>query len=604
MTEEDYLLYTYLGSWNNNTLRYSENYPYSLILHPQTHRIMHNGILYGGEGGPYFIKGNNASTDSVGIWKGSHSSISEYTEGLTIIFVPNIAGNTTQVTLNISNLGARNVYFNDNSPLTTQYSIGTPILLTYVVENNTGKWKRADSDNLDTLITPISTGTFYYPTMAYQASGYVSTLYSVAGVLKYDYSTQTLHCTHFKGTDFEGNLIGNASTATGLYSAVTLWGQSFDGTNNVSGNLTNVGTILTNSNNTYNIGSDQNRFLNVWAKTFHGKADAVLSEIIPSNNPDNIQIYLLGHQQGGTGQNGTGKVYVNSTAYIDSSNVLHSNFLYINQNTFQTGYRLYLNNGNAKINGGNLEIGTWFKADNANHRLGIGTTSPSHTLHVIGDIYASSSVTADSFVKIGGDGNHLLIDNGTTVLYDITDTASSIVKRGTDSSITGKMFYTNINSESMTPTTVYVGNGTDNGIHKMTVTDFIDYITENKPIEITKSLQITKDWMDTGITSELTNFPDGAGTYVIQVDATAVNNSSDLYPAIYSGIMSIYQPTNYQTETEEVILHCAGHSTMKRLYIRTKPTLSSNGGYLKIQIGASTNFTKSYNIKFKFKKII
>lgn len=42
---------------------------------------------------------------------------------------------------------------------------------------------------------------------------------------------------------FTGSLTGNASSATKLQTARTLWGQSFNGTGNVSGNMTNVGNI-------------------------------------------------------------------------------------------------------------------------------------------------------------------------------------------------------------------------------------------------------------------------------------------------------------------------------------------------------------------------
>ena len=41
----------------------------------------------------------------------------------------------------------------------------------------------------------------------------------------------------------KATLTGNASTATKLAASVTLWGQSFDGSGNVSGNINNVGTI-------------------------------------------------------------------------------------------------------------------------------------------------------------------------------------------------------------------------------------------------------------------------------------------------------------------------------------------------------------------------
>ena len=49
------------------------------------------------------------------------------------------------------------------------------------------------------------------------------------------------------GIVFSGSLSGNSSTATKLATSRTLWGQSFDGTANVSGSLTNVNEITGNS---------------------------------------------------------------------------------------------------------------------------------------------------------------------------------------------------------------------------------------------------------------------------------------------------------------------------------------------------------------------
>lgn len=51
------------------------------------------------------------------------------------------------------------------------------------------------------------------------------------------------------------NVTGNSGSATKLQTARTLWGQSFDGTVSISGNLTGVGNISFGSNNTYTIGS-------------------------------------------------------------------------------------------------------------------------------------------------------------------------------------------------------------------------------------------------------------------------------------------------------------------------------------------------------------
>ena len=58
-----------------------------------------------------------------------------------------------------------------------------------------------------------------------------------------------------RATNFRGALVGNASTATKLQTARTIWGQSFNGTANVSGNLTGVDNI-TMSNNSYLYGKN------------------------------------------------------------------------------------------------------------------------------------------------------------------------------------------------------------------------------------------------------------------------------------------------------------------------------------------------------------
>ena len=48
---------------------------------------------------------------------------------------------------------------------------------------------------------------------------------------------------NIKATTFTGALAGNASSATKLQTLCTIWGQTFDGTRNVSGNMTGVGSI-------------------------------------------------------------------------------------------------------------------------------------------------------------------------------------------------------------------------------------------------------------------------------------------------------------------------------------------------------------------------
>lgn len=64
----------------------------------------------------------------------------------------------------------------------------------------------------------------------------------------------------FKGSVTATSFIGNASTATKLASAKTLWGQSFDGSDNITGSLSNVGSITPITHNNYDIGQSNNKF--------------------------------------------------------------------------------------------------------------------------------------------------------------------------------------------------------------------------------------------------------------------------------------------------------------------------------------------------------
>ena len=51
-----------------------------------------------------------------------------------------------------------------------------------------------------------------------------------------------------QATNFRGNFVGNADSATKLKTARTIWGQSFDGSANVSGSITGATTITASSN--------------------------------------------------------------------------------------------------------------------------------------------------------------------------------------------------------------------------------------------------------------------------------------------------------------------------------------------------------------------
>lgn len=137
------------------------------------------------------------------------------------------------------------------------------------------------------------------------------------------------------------------------------------------------------------------------------------------------------------------------------------------------------------------------------------------------------------------------------------------------------------------------------GGHKA-VSDFMLKTEElsNNLTTITKSLNVTQAWMDTGITS--TNLP-ANGTYIVQVQVSANDGTGNMYNCYNSGVMSWYRDGTNDTDTDEIILHRSGHAYRKTIYLRT---VMQSSGVLKLQIGASAGIGAAYTYTFKFKRII
>ena len=119
---------------------------------------------------------------------------------------------------------------------------------------------------------------------------------------------------------------------------------------------------------------------------------------------------------------------------------------------------------------------------------------------------------------------------------------------------------------------------------------------------ITKSITLSKDWKETGISLNPTNFPNGSGTYAVQV--TLYDGNQGFWDCYFSGIMSVYTSyTNGSVPDDEIILHHGSHACSKQIYLKTKPTVGSND-YNKLHIACNTDCSSAINITFKFKKLI
>lgn len=143
--------------------------------------------------------------------------------------------------------------------------------------------------------------------------------------------------------------VSHANSATKLQTPRTIWGQSFDGTGNVSGSLSGVGHIQFSADNSYSIGTTTSEAAHtytrqVWARHLNAS-----------------------------------RVYAGDTnLYIGYSNTAQIRFF---SGTKQSG------------DGSNERM-----TISTNGNVGIGIAVPSYKLHVAGDIYSSDRVIANNFV--------------------------------------------------------------------------------------------------------------------------------------------------------------------------------------------------------------
>lgn len=239
----------------------------------------------------------------------------------------------------------------------------------------------------------------------------------------------------------------------------------------------------------------------------------------------------------------------------------------------------------------------------SNYRpLALGYTNTSTTADlgasVIQRVYVTTTIYAQP--STGSLWANKLYSGGKPVLTEHQSLAN-YVTLNTAQTITGaKTFTVNVTAAGYKKTNssdsyVLLGGGG----HKA-VSDFMLKTEElsNNLTTITKSLNVTQAWMDTGITS--TNLP-ANGTYIVQVQVSANDGTGKMYYCYNSGVMSWYRGGTNDTDTDEIILHRSGHAYGKTIYLRT---VMQRSGVLKLQIGASAGIGAAYTYTFKFKRII
>lgn len=207
-------------------------------------------------------------------------------------------------------------------------------------------------------------------------------------------------------------------------------------------------------------------------------------------------------------------------------------------------------------------------------------------------IYAQPSTGSLWANKLYSGGKPVLTEHQSLANYVTLNTAQTITGAKTFTVNVTAAGYKKTNSSD---SYVLLGGGG----HKA-VSDFMLKTEElsNNLTTITKSLNVTQAWMDTGITS--TNLP-ANGTYIVQVQVSANDGTGNMYYCYNSGVMSWYRDGTNDTDTDEIILHRSGHAYGKTIYLRT---VMQSSGVLKLQIGASAGIGAAYTYTFKFKRII
>lgn len=305
-----------------------------------------------------------------------------------------------------------------------------------------------------------------------------------------------------------------------------------------------------------------------------------------TNKPSGVDAYELY-----VGRNASGYRY---QKLITSTGLIW--FRYHNSSAWKTWVRWYTDmNTDQKV----LQSAT----TTSNYRpLALGYTNTSTTadlsasvtqqVYVTTTIYAQPSTGSLWANKLYSGGKPVLTEHQSLANYVTLNTAQTITGAKTFTVNVTAAGYKKTNSSD---SYVLLGGGG----HKA-VSDFMLKTEElsNNLTTITKSLNVTQAWMDTGITS--TNLP-ANGTYIVQVQVSANDGTGKMWHCYNSGVMSWYRDGTNDTDTDEIILHRSGHAYGKTIYLRT---VMQSSGVLKLQIGASAGIGAAYTYTFKFKRII
>jgi hypothetical protein len=216
---------------------------------------------------------------------------------------------------------------------------------------------------------------------------------------------------NFSAGTITAALSGNASTATVLQTARTLWGQSFDGSANVTGSLTSVGNITGTGAVTLTATSGTLGLVATGANVITATTNGTEALRIDSSGNLGLGVVPSAWATFNAFQASRGS-FIGTTAEVD-----------ISHNAFYDGTWKYIANGFATNHyqsggayfwrtapsgtAGNAISFTQAMTLDASGNVGIGTTSPSQKLHVVGNARITGAVY-DSNNSAGTSGQALV----------------------------------------------------------------------------------------------------------------------------------------------------------------------------------------------------
>lgn len=385
----------------------------------------------------------------------------------------------------------------------------------------------------------------YYESGAWNEGSYGITLKGNNGNLVFEHKGTHLTSLPDKVTPVSNNI---ATSATKLQTPRTIWGQSFDGTGNVSGSLSGVGHIQFSADNSYDIGSNAAASKYIYTHWLGARAGRKL-ELGANNSGFGQGLCIDTNLNVGVGTNTPAyKLHVAGDIYSTASirTIFKDKAIILSDSddpAWISGFagQIVFNIGNAiRFGETDWNINRWaglkYTHSNKTIYLGIadGTAftaiSPQNdgTLKFPG----ITTITPDAAARIGGSGGDLYLGNGNNSNWvKVQDICSQIGSTYWQISQSGSASFKALNVNN----TISCGNITINGDTRINGSTTINSLLTAKAINATTADvnafgTKVNNW-DGSIAANVTNMFNGIPQENIQVEYSMDNGASwNTYP--------------------------------------------------------------------------